>query len=196
MLEILDAKGALVRRFASDNAPEPLVEPLVVPSYWVRPPRLLSATPGMHRFVWDLRLPPPPVLEYEYPISAIRGDTPREPLGPFVLPGIYTVRLTVDGATLSRTLTVKMDPRAGMSSADLAAQFALLQRITGALARLDAGHVTAAAPLDRSSLEAALLGVYGIVESADDPPTAQASAAVDELEKRVEEALKARTDAR
>ena len=196
MLEILDAKGALVRRFASDDAPEPLVEPLVVPSYWVRPPRLLSATPGMHRFVWDLRLPPPPVLEHEYPISAIRGDTPREPLGPFVLPGIYTVRLTVDGATLSRTLTVKMDPRAGMSSADLAAQFALLQRITGALARLDAGHVTAAAPLDRSSLEAALLGVYGIVESADDPPTAQASAAVDELEKRVEEALKVRTDAR
>jgi photosystem II stability/assembly factor-like uncharacterized protein len=193
-LEILDAKGALVRRFASDDPPEPLVDPLVVPAYWVRPPRLLSAAPGMHRFVWDLRLPPPPVLEHEYPISAIRGDTPREPLGPFVLPGTYTARLTVDGAVLSRTLTVKMDPRVKASAADLNAQFALLQRITGALARLDAGGGKAASR-DRASLEKALLGVYGIVESADDPPTTQATIAVEELEKRLDEALRARTDA-
>jgi photosystem II stability/assembly factor-like uncharacterized protein len=190
-LEILDGKGTLVRRFASDDAPEPLVEPLVVPAYWVRPPRILSAAPGMHRFVWDLRFPPPPVLEHEYPISAIAGDTPREPRGPFVLPGSYTARLTVGGTVLTRTLTVKMDPRVAMSDADLAAQFALLQRITGALARLDAGRVKKAERRhrDRASLETALLGVYGIVEGADDPPTTQAAQAVAELEKRVEEAL-------
>ncbi len=197
-LEILDAKGALVRRFASDDAPEPLVEPLVVPAYWVRPPRLLSAAPGMHRFVWDLRLPPPPAREHEYPISAIAGDTPREPLGPLVPPGTYTVKLTVDGTAFTRTLTVKMDPRVAMSPADLAAQFALLKRITGALARLDAGHVKTAGRRhrDRGSLEAALLGVYGIVEGADDLPTTQAVLAVDELEKRVDAALAAKADAR
>jgi len=197
-LEILDGKGTLVRRFASDDAPEPLVEPLVVPAYWVRPPRLLSAAPGMHRFVWDLRLPPPPAREHEYPISAIAGDTPREPLGPFVLPGSYTVRLTVDGTAFTRTLTVKMDPRVAMSPTDLAAQFALLKRVTGALARLDAGHVKTAGRRhrDRGSLEAALLGVYGIVEGADDLPTTQAVLAVDELEKRVDAALAAKADAR
>jgi hypothetical protein len=197
-LEILDAKGALVRRFASDDASEPLVEPLVVPAYWVRPPRLLSAAPGMHRFVWDLRLPPPPAREHEYPISAIAGDTPREPLGPLVPPGAYTVKLTVDGTAFTRTLTVKMDPRVAMSPTDLAAQFALLKRITGALARLDAGHVKTAGRRhrDRGSLEAALLGVYGIVEGADDLPTTQAVLAVDELEKRVDAALAAKADAR
>jgi hypothetical protein len=197
-LEILDGKGTLVRRFASDDAPEPLVEPLVVPAYWVRPPRILSAAPGMHRFVWDLRFPPPPVLEHEYPISAIAGDTPREPLGPFVLPGTYSVKLTVDGKVIARSLTVKMDPRVAMSDADLAAQLALLQRIAGALARLDAGHVKAAERRhrDRASLEEALLGVYGIVEGADDPPTTQAIAAVDELEKRVDATLTARADVR
>ncbi len=197
-LEILDHDGALVRRFASDDAPEPLVEPLVVPAYWVRPPRLLSAAPGMHRFVWDLRLPPPPAREHEYPISAIAGDTPREPLGPLVPPGTYTVKLTVDGTAFTRTLTVKMDPRVAMSPADLAAQFALLKRITGALARVDAGHVKTAGRRhrDRGSLEAALLGVYGIVEGADDLPTTQAVLAVDELEKRVDAALAAKADAR
>ena len=152
----------------------------------------------MHRFVWDLRLPPPPAREHEYPISAIAGDTPREPLGPLVPPGTYTVKLTVDGTAFTRTLTVKMDPRVAMSPADIAAQFALLKRITGALARLDAGHVKTAGRRhrDRGSLEAALLKVYGIVEGADDHQTTQAVLAVEELEKRVDAALAAKADAR
>lgn len=195
-LEILDAKGALVRRFASDDVPEPLVEPLVVPLYWVRPPRVLSAAPGMHRFVWDLRLPPPPVLAHEYPISAIRGDTPKEPLGRFVLPGAYTVRLTVDGAVLTRPLTVKMDPRVTMSAADLNAQFALLQRITNALERLDAGPAKAAPSRDRAALEAAFLGVYGIVEGADAAPTPQVELAIGDLERRLNAALAETASAR
>ena len=196
-LEILDRSGALVRRFASDDPPEPLVEPLVVPAFWARPPRVLPATPGMHRFVWDLRLPPPHALAHEYPISALPGDTPKGPLGPSVVPGDYTVRLTVDGTALTRPLTVKMDPRVTMSSADLAAQFALLRRIAGALERLNAGRaIPAERRRGRATLEGALLGVYDIVESADDPPTTQAIAAVGELEKRVDEALAATGDAR
>ncbi len=188
-LEISDGKGALVRRFASDDEPEPLVEPLVVPAYWVRPPRLLPATPGMHRFVWDLRLPPPRAQQHEYPISAIPGDTPREPLGPFVLPGTYTVKLTVDGKALARALTVTLDPRVRMSPAELAAQLALARRITAMLERLEAegrktGAATDARAKDRGSLEEKLLRLYEIVEGADDAPTAQAVDAVDELERR------------
>ncbi|HEX5855409.1 MAG TPA: glycoside hydrolase, partial [Thermoanaerobaculia bacterium] len=128
-LEILDDRGSLVRRFSSDDQPEPLVDPLVVAHYWVRPARILPATPGMHRFVWDLRSPPPRTNEHEYPISAIPGDTPKEPLGPFVLPGTYTVKLTVGGKSLTRSLIVKLDPRIRMSPADLAAQLALLNRL-------------------------------------------------------------------
>jgi len=182
-LEILDERGALVRRFASDDPPEPLVDPLVVAASWVRPPRILPATPGMHRFVWDLRFPPPHAKQREYPISAIPGDTPPDPRGPFVLPGAYTVKLTVDGKAFTWALTVKLDPRIGMSSADLAQQLALLRRLTVAIEKVaeeprkgNSGEETRGA-----SLEEKLLQLYGIIEGADDAPTAQAVAAVDEL---------------
>ena len=53
---------------------------------WLRPPQILSGKAGMHRFAWDLHYPPidPP---RNYPIAAIRGDTPAEPRGPWVMPG-------------------------------------------------------------------------------------------------------------
>jgi len=84
----------------------------------------------MHRFIWDLRYPPPDSLEHEYPISAIYGDTPRYPLGPSVLPGEYTVTLSVGGKTSAQKFTVKMDPRVNTSPEGLRAQFELAQRIT------------------------------------------------------------------
>jgi photosystem II stability/assembly factor-like uncharacterized protein len=181
-LEILDDTGALVRRFSSDDPPEPLVEPLVVAAYWARPPRVLPATPGMHRFVWDLRYPPPRATQHEYPISAIRGDTPREPRGPFVLPGTYVVKLSVDGKAVTRNLTVKLDPRVRMSSTDLARQLALLRRLAAAIERVATEPAAdAEAKKERTSREEKLVSLYGIIESADDPPTPQAAAAVDAL---------------
>jgi photosystem II stability/assembly factor-like uncharacterized protein len=182
-LEILDDKGSLVRRFASDDPPEPLVDPLVVAPYWVRPPRILPAAPGMHRFVWDLRFPPPLTKQHEYPMTAIPGDTPREPLGPLVLPGTYTVKLTVDGKALTRSLTVKLDPRVRMSPTDLTSQLGLQRRIIAALERLavEPAKTDSAPRRRRASLEEKLLHLYGIIESADDAPTPQAVAAVDEL---------------
>src|SRR5882762_9505604 len=51
-----------------------------IPMYWVRPEQILSAEPGMHRFVWNLHHAPPDALEHEFPISAIYRDTPRYPL--------------------------------------------------------------------------------------------------------------------
>jgi hypothetical protein len=135
-LEILDPKGKLVRRYASDDKPEP-VDPkeLAVPVYWVRPQRALSPRPGMHRFVWDLRYPAPAVLEHEYPISAIYRDTPREPLGPLVLPGSYQVRLTAGGKSYTQPLTVQMDPRVKTGPAALGSQLTLAQGIAAALER-------------------------------------------------------------
>ena len=32
---------------------------LTIPSYWIRPPQILSAKAGSHRFVWDLRFASP-----------------------------------------------------------------------------------------------------------------------------------------
>jgi photosystem II stability/assembly factor-like uncharacterized protein len=136
VLEVSDSSGKLVRRFASDDKPVE-VDPkeLNVPVYWIRPERGVSSKPGMHRFVWDLHYPPPDSLDHDYPISAIYEDTPRSPLGPAVLPGTYTVKLTVGGDTQSKALRVKMDPRVKASPADLDEQFALETRIVDVMHR-------------------------------------------------------------
>ncbi|MGH8306409.1 MAG: glycosyl hydrolase, partial [Steroidobacteraceae bacterium] len=49
--------------------------------------------------------------------------------GPRVLPGAYTVKLTVNGETYSQSLTVLNDPRSKLSADDLAARQALLMQI-------------------------------------------------------------------
>jgi hypothetical protein len=135
-LEVTDESGKLVRRFSSSDKPQP-VDPneLNIPTYWIRPQRALSAEPGMHRFVWDLHYPPPNSLEHEYPISAIYHDTPRYPLGPSVLPGRYTVKLTVNGHSYTQALTIKMDPRVKTSQEGLRRQFELGSNIADAMAR-------------------------------------------------------------
>ena len=136
-LEILDAKGLTIRRTSSADVPEPVEKDLNVPTYWVRPPRVLGDHPGLHRFVWDLRYPDPPAAEPEYPMSAIYRDTPRGPQGPLVPPGTFTVKLTVDGQSFTQPLTVRMDPRVPTSPEGLAEQFALAMRISAALRKND-----------------------------------------------------------
>jgi hypothetical protein len=90
-----------------------------IPMYWVRPTPILSATAGMHRFVWDVHYAPPESLSHEFPISAIVHDTPKYPLGAWALPGHYTVKLTVNGKSYVQLLIVKMDPRITSSREDL-----------------------------------------------------------------------------
>ena len=125
-LEILDDQSQLVRRYASTDMP-PSIEKIAaqhpIPMYWVRPTEILSAEAGMHRFVWNLHYPKPEALETEFPISAIFHDTPEYPLGARVLPGHYTVKLTVDGKSYTEPLVVKMDPRITSSVDDLRKQY-------------------------------------------------------------------------
>jgi photosystem II stability/assembly factor-like uncharacterized protein len=125
-LDILDAAGKLVRRFASTDRAES-VDPkaIQIDPRWVRHARKLPATAGTHRFVWDLHYPPPEGGFRTYPISAVWGDTPSAPLGPAVMPGTYTVRLTAGGKSVEQPLVVTMDPRVTTPSAGLQQQFQL-----------------------------------------------------------------------
>ncbi len=132
-LEVFDGAKKLVRRFSSNDKPEPPDPLLNVPTYWIRPPQIPAPAAGMHRFVWDLHYPPPDALRHEYPISAIYRDTPRHPLGPAVLPGQYTVKLTAGGKTYTQPLLVKMDPRVKTPPAGLLQGFTLATRLTGLL---------------------------------------------------------------
>ncbi|HVI07993.1 MAG TPA: glycoside hydrolase [Candidatus Binatia bacterium] len=127
-LEVLDSRGQLIRKFSSDDkAPvsETDLSKQLIPLYWLRPFRALSAESGMHRWIWDLHYPDPEAMRHEYPIAAFPGDTPRFPLGPTALPGFYSARLGVNGKTYSASFTVKMDPRIKISAASLEKKFQL-----------------------------------------------------------------------
>jgi photosystem II stability/assembly factor-like uncharacterized protein len=124
-LEIKDAKGNVVRRYASSD-PVPTPDPkLKIPRYWVKPPQPLSTTPGLHRFFWDLHIEPLKEVESDYPMTAVFQKTAAHPTGPWVVPGEYSAVLTAGGNTFAQPLTVKMDPRLKMVPADLAKQFEL-----------------------------------------------------------------------
>ncbi|HEX5474173.1 MAG TPA: hypothetical protein VFX12_05870 [Vicinamibacterales bacterium] len=132
-LSILDRSGHDVREY-TNTAPPPDETMPNVPMYWFKGPDVLPTTAGMHRFVWDLRYPTPPPLNYgsdgnpatsvSYGIiaPAIEGQSPRQqPIGPLALPGTYHVRLTVGGRAYTRDLVVENDPRVRVTAADLQA---------------------------------------------------------------------------
>lgn len=128
-LDILDAGGAVVRSYASDDsmlAPDPGRDPdeydkvcqehdqtpdCDVPLYWPAPQMVLATTAGMHRFSWDLRYDPlsdgPPVANG----AAVPHHTYPAGAAPWAPPGRYTVRLTVGGKSYTQPLTLRLDPR-------------------------------------------------------------------------------------
>jgi hypothetical protein len=96
-------------------------------------------------------------MQHEYPIAAIPGDTPRLPLGPTALPGIYTARLTTDGKSYTAPIAVKMDPRVKTSAAGLEKKFEIEMRLAALLSRssqalLQAGSIRE--PLQKLSQQA------------------------------------------
>ena len=155
MLEVLDSKGSLVRRYRSDDAPEPSEAQLarqLIPPYWVRPPRVLPARAGVHRWIWDLRYAAPLSMTRGYPISAVPNATPQQPEGPLALPGRYVVRLTVDGRQLQAPLTLTQDPRVGVSTQALEEQLQLATRLATLLT--DSSRAVLAAQSQEAQLKA------------------------------------------
>ncbi|MFZ1261896.1 MAG: hypothetical protein WAT34_00185, partial [Chitinophagaceae bacterium] len=119
-LEILDAKGKSIRNYSSNDKPYEI--PAVnIPHYWIRPQQILSATAGSHRFTWDMKYAPLDVPA-TYPIAATYMNTEPDQTSPWVMPGTYTLKLSVNGNIYSQSLTVKIDPRVKSSRADLQKQ--------------------------------------------------------------------------
>jgi photosystem II stability/assembly factor-like uncharacterized protein len=126
-LELLDAAGATRVCAASDTVVKPVdTEAINVQAIWERPPQPPSAAEGMHRFA----LAPAPARfgfgrgAADAPTGACASSMPSAPatprpgggggrgLGQGLQPGIYSVRLTVDGQTFTQPVTVLQDPRA------------------------------------------------------------------------------------
>jgi hypothetical protein len=135
-IEVLDDKGTVVRRVSSTDpvgfsAAEREKE--LIPAYWIRQPKALATTAGMHRFIWDLHGTAPRAVKRGFPISAVPGDTPQQPQGPQVVPGVYRVRLEVGTRKWEQSLTVMPDPRVTIGQQDYAAQFALAKGLAESL---------------------------------------------------------------
>ena len=183
-IEIRDRTGRVVREFSSADREEPYEPDMDVPTYWVRPRAIPPATPGDHRFVWDLTETPPRSVDRSFPISAIVHATPRSPEGVLVLPGTYTARLRANGRVIERPLHVAMDPRVRATPAELRAAYDLARELAGAMtasydAMRRAEAAKDAAGVKRfASLNASASRLYGSVTAADAAPTAvQRSAA-------------------
>ena len=131
VLEILDGKGAVVRRYASDDVKEPPdLQALRVTEDWVPETEPPSAAAGLHRVVWDLHYAP----------AAGLSRSRRAAAGVWAPPGRYAARLTAGGQTLTQALVVRKDARVAASDEDLVRQFELARRI-------EAERVRAAAAL-------------------------------------------------
>ena len=214
-LEIADARGQVVRRFRSDETPVRPPSNRYFSEEWEQPLEPLPARAGHNRFVWNLRLPRPRALDYEYTSAAVPGaDTPQVPQGMFVPPGKYTVRLTVDGRASTQPLEVRLDPRSDAAPADLEALRAFydevvrtLERVTDAQERVNAldarlksleGEAAKrlAAELDRFAKEDKLDDIAGVLgplatdlEAADRRPTGPQREVLAMYQKRFETAL-------
>ncbi|MGH9486680.1 MAG: WD40/YVTN/BNR-like repeat-containing protein [Terriglobales bacterium] len=114
-LDVYDAQGNLVHSESSVEAAP--VEGAQYPAYWLSPPsaRTLPAGAGMHRVDWNLRYNPPPAFEHDLEDegNVVEHTVTPTPHGPQVIPGVYTLKLTVNGKTYTRKLTVINDPRVG-----------------------------------------------------------------------------------
>jgi hypothetical protein len=151
----------------------------------MRPSRILAATAGLHRFVWDLHYPPPTGVPRTYPIAATPHDTASEPKGPWIVPGTYTARLTVDGKSYTQPLTVRMDPRVKSGAAALQQQFALSKRLYDAVVKVQQA-LTSAKDDRLSALSAQLMRIYGLVQDGSGPTPPQTVAAAEAVLKQVQ----------
>ncbi len=148
-LEIRDSMGQVVRRYSSADPIPPEDPELIIPRYWLRPPQILSATAGMHRFIWDMHLTPLSGIRPSYPIAAIVHNTPAEATSPWALPGNYTVVLTANGKSYSQPLKITMDPRVKTPPADLQEQYRLSKRVYDGAYKLSVAINEAAAIRDQ-----------------------------------------------
>jgi len=125
-IDILDANGTVVRSYVGSAEEEKKARAREETAAEeggggrggaARPP---ARKAGGNRFTWDLRYPGPKTFEG---IIFWGAQTDQ---GPTAAPGQYQVRLTANGVTEVRPLTISKDPRlTGVTDADLAEQFKL-----------------------------------------------------------------------
>lgn len=143
-IAVSDAAGTVIKTFSSVAKPVENDHPLEFPTEEHKKPEPLETKPGLNQVVWNLRHEPAPDIEGAYYDAG-------GPVAPMVLPGRYTVTLTVDGKQYSQSLTVVKAPRTQVTQAALKQQYQLMMQLDAAT-RQD--HAAANAIIDvRAQLE-------------------------------------------
>ncbi len=134
-LDIYDMLGNPVQHFSSDTPPQKIdLSKINSTPDWVMRPTPLSASVGVHRFVWDLRYALPPALKSHGQAGG----------GLWVVPGKYTLKLSVNGKSYSQPLTVLEDPRVKIFTISLRHQLEFAQQIESARVQVaEASHTIA-----------------------------------------------------
>lgn len=128
-LDVIDASGTVVRHLSSTpGVPVAEAAQPPEPNFWIAPVVSMPTNVGTNRVNWDLRYDPPPAFTHSFEINANPGLTPSSPEGPLVAPGIYTLKLNVDGKSYTQRVTVKNDPRSSAKTSDVRAQSGLLMK--------------------------------------------------------------------
>ncbi len=156
VVEILDAGGKVIRTVKGTHKVKGKEQPNV------------PNKAGINRFVWDFHEDGPTQW-----MGAAKESYRGPKFGPTVVPGAYTVRMTLDGKTLSQTFDVKPDPRDSWTQADYQSAYDFAKKysvaygkIDEALNDLDASKkslaAAASAAKSDSALEAEIANVQGM----------------------------------
>jgi photosystem II stability/assembly factor-like uncharacterized protein len=127
-IEIVDARGQVVRTLSSVAREPDFSSEGDDPEEFKK--AALATAAGVQRAVWDL------AWEGARKIKGGKIDTGDPSTGPRAVPGPYTVRLTVDGHTLTSPLRVVPDPRGMLPATDLDAQLAFGLRVRDDISKL------------------------------------------------------------
>ena len=166
-IDILNQQKEIVRTFKSNDTLYTIPE-LNIPLYWIRPQSILSNKTGMHRLLWDMKYAPLN-LPVSYPMTAVKYNTAPDANAPWVLPGLYTVRITVGNQQKEQALEIKMDPRVKTAFADLKRQHDLSKACYDARKQT----INKYPQIDRK-----LSALFEILDNTDMAPTKTVEAAV------------------
>jgi photosystem II stability/assembly factor-like uncharacterized protein len=173
-LEILDARGKLVRtlstidkplKYPKDDADQPAEEDDLKTE--------MTKEQGLNRIVWDLR------YEGAKRLEKAKVDSGEPEKGILAPPGVYTLTLSAGGQTLTTTAEIKPDPHSPVPAAELAQNVAFTLRARDALDQLVDDIETVRAIRDQA----------GVVRriTAEKPALKEVGAAADALIKRCDE---------
>ena len=212
-IEVRDADGNLIRRFesAGEGMAEERTQGMRAPGMARRGQPTVPTAAGIHRFLWDMR--------HDGPKDGEGNPGGR---GPLAAPGRYTVTLTAGDFTASHDFRLLLDPRVAkegwVTGEQVREQVALALRARDALSEANAAAARLEAAMESGGGNAAELGavheelvtrpvrysqpmlvdqlryLYSNLDSADQPPGADARQRYAELREQLDGVL-ARLDA-